>query len=118
MTLSELNEYFDLLQQHRKTAEILKNIKGSNITDKRAEITDTEIKIRILVDEIDKRNDRVYRFIDSIGDYYIHMIFRLRFLRGLSWKEIAGIVGGGNTEDGVKSVCYRYLKKLQLGDAS
>ena len=38
------------------------------------------------------------------------MIFRLRFLHGYSWGEVAYYVGTGISEDTAKQVCYRYLK--------
>ena len=48
-------------------------------------------------------------FIQGIDDDQTRMIFRLRFLRGLTWKEVAAVVGGRNSEESVKMVCYRYL---------
>ena len=51
----------------------------------------------------------VTEFVESIENDQTRMIFRLRFLRCLTWGEVAAVIGGRNTEDGVKSACYRYL---------
>lgn len=118
MNLKILNAYFDFLVQLDRTEELIQNIEESDLKEKDSEIAELIIRKNNICAEIAKQKESVERFIDSIEDYYIHTIFRLRFQRGLPWKEIAGVVGGGNTEDGVKSVCYRYLKKLQRGDAS
>ena len=38
------------------------------------------------------------------------MIFRLRFLRGLEWKELAVLIGCGNTKSSVEKRATRYLE--------
>lgn len=55
--------------------------------------------------------NRLNRYIESIEDSQIRMIMTLRYVNGLSWRQIAFSIGGGNTEDGVKKIAYRYLKK-------
>ena len=52
---------------------------------------------------------QIMPFIQGIDDDQTRLIFRLRFLRGLAWKEVAAVIGGRNSEDSVKMVCYRYL---------
>lgn len=77
--------------------------------DLAVEIADMEERIRFLHEEIAQAEAAVTEFIKSIENDQTRTIFRLRFLRGLTWAEVAYIIGGRNTEDGVKSVCYRYL---------
>lgn len=50
-------------------------------------------------------------FIESVEDSYMRMILTLRHVNGLSWRQIAFHIGGGNTEDGVKMAYHRFLKK-------
>ena len=50
-------------------------------------------------------------FINSVEDYHIRSILFHRFVDGLEWNEVATRVGGGNTEDGVRKACYRFLEK-------
>lgn len=131
MSLEELNTYFDLIDRLKQAKEVLKNLenavcpgaqvltgmpRASGVKDKlgdlAAEIVDVEARIAYLEKEIDTHKETIENFVISIDDIYLRTIFRLRFERGLAWKTVAAVVGGGNTEDNVKAACYRYLKKL------
>lgn len=61
--------------------------------------------------ELDSLNqvNQIERFIVGIKDSHTRRIVRLRVLDGLSWNEVADAIGGGNTEDSVKKVYYRYI---------
>lgn len=48
-------------------------------------------------------------YINTIEDPFVRLSFRLRFLRGLSWKEVAATVGGGKSGAAVRDTCLRYL---------
>lgn len=48
-------------------------------------------------------------YINAVEDPLVRMFFRLRFLRGLSWKEVAAAVGGGRPGAAVRDACLRYL---------
>ena len=48
-------------------------------------------------------------YINAVEDPLVRMFFRLRFLRGLSWKEVAAAVGGGRPRTAVRDACLRYL---------
>lgn len=48
-------------------------------------------------------------YINAIEDPLVRVFFRLRFLRGLSWKEVAAAAGGGKTWPTVRDACLRYL---------
>ena len=54
--------------------------------------------------------NRLITYINSIEDSYIRQIMTLRYVNGLSWQQIAHHMGGGNTSDGVRMACNRYLK--------
>ncbi len=54
--------------------------------------------------------DEVECWINEIPEESTRVIFLLRFADGMRWKDIAAIIGGGNTEDSVKKRCYRYIK--------
>ena len=60
---------------------------------------------------ISERN-RLERFISDIDDSLLRMIFRLRFVDGLDWLEVARCIGGGNTAKNTSLQVYRYLKKV------
>ena len=48
-------------------------------------------------------------YINAVKDPLVRMFFRLRFLRGFSWKEVAATVGGGRSGAAVRDTCLRYL---------
>lgn len=50
-------------------------------------------------------------FIAGIEDSIVRQSVRGRYIEGLSWQQVAQRVGGGNSEDGIKKMCYRYLEK-------
>ena len=48
-------------------------------------------------------------YINSIEEPYIRIFFRLRFLHGMSWKEVAAITGK-RTGAAFRDTCLRYLE--------
>ena len=88
MTLSELNQHFELIEKLARAREMLQSF---------------------LEEEVKASEGQIMPFIQGIDDDQTRLIFRLRFLRGLAWKEVAAVIGGRNSEDSVKMVCYRYL---------
>lgn len=77
---------------------------AAQIADCRAVI---EAKIQLSIVEYNQLN----RYIENVEDSLTRQILTLRFIHGLSWNQVAMSVGGGNTEDGVKKMCYRYVKR-------
>lgn len=51
---------------------------------------------------------KLEQYICSIPDSLTRQIFRLRFIEGKRWNEIADAVGGKNTEDSVRKAVTRY----------
>lgn len=61
--------------------------------------------------------NRLNRFINTIDDSQMRMIFSLRYINGLNWLQIAFSIGGGNTADSVRKAHDRFLvrqKKLSV----
>lgn len=133
MTLIELNRYFDLVSSLKTTQELLSNLyvaaqpgaqvltgmpHASGVVDKigdlASEIADLKTREEYIQTEIAAHKAEVETFVSSIDDSFLRTIFRLRFERGLSWKDVASIVGGRNTEENVRASCYRYLKRLGI----
>jgi hypothetical protein len=50
----------------------------------------------------------VEEFIGRIEDSHIRRIVRFRVVDGLTWKQVAHRMGGGNTEDGVRKAFDRF----------
>lgn len=92
-------------------------VKGISINDRKkwgkinAELQDLKSIIELSnVRKVFEYN-RLTRFIESISDSLTRQVFYFRFAKGMEWKDVAIAVGGNNTEDSVKKICYRYLKK-------
>ena len=54
--------------------------------------------------------DNLERYINTIDDPYMKDIFRLRFINGLPWQQVAASLGRIDAWKSVKDNCYRYLK--------
>ena len=132
MTLGELNGHYELRQRLAKAQELLYALRasaapgaqaltgmphGTGVRDKvgdlAVEIAEAETDLTLLQKEIETQERTVLSFIGTISDLQTRMVFRLRFIRGLTWGEVAEVVGGRNTEDSVKSLCYRHLKSCR-----
>ena len=129
LTLEELNRYFVLRERLAKAKEMLVSLRAAacpgaqvltgmphvsgasdKVGDLSIEIADLEGRIQILMNELSKEEAKINLFISSIENDQTRMIFRLRFLRCLTWGEVAAIIGGNNSESAVKNICYRYLE--------
>lgn len=75
-----------------------------------AEITDLQAIIAARQIQCIHEKARLERWISDIPDSLTRQVFHYRFADCLSWREVAKNVGGGNTEGGVKMICYRYLE--------
>lgn len=129
MTLYDLNEHFELRERLAKSEELLMRLReaatpgAQNITgmprvigksdrvgNLAVEIADIEKTLPQLRRQVEQSEKRVLAYIDQISDMSIRTVIRLRFIRCLQWSEVAEIVGGGNTPESVRMLCYRYLR--------
>lgn len=76
-------------------------------------IVDTENIINAKMQECIAQRNIIERFIASIPDSLTRQIFEYRFVNGLPWSQVAANIGGGNTENGVKQLCSRYIRSHQ-----
>lgn len=70
----------------------------------RAILKDREEKINNLLCEIES-------YISTVDDSIVRLIITYRVLDNMSWCEVASKVGGNNTEDSVRKMYERYVKK-------
>ena len=129
MTLQELNRLFELRERLAKAQEITDALRAAaypgaqvltgmphilgikdKVGDLAVEIADMDKRISYLEGEIERVNAPIAEWIQTIDNDQTRLIFRLRFVRGLAWKEVVAVVRGGNTEESVKKMCYRYLQ--------
>jgi hypothetical protein len=76
-----------------------------------AEIVDLQAIIAAKNIQCIHERQRLERYIADIDDSETRSIFKLRFVNGLPWAQVAASIGAGNTPDRVKKVCYRYLRR-------
>ena len=128
MTLQELQEYFQLGETLDKIHDQIDGLYAAaqpgspgydgmpharTVSDKvgtlAIEIADLERCAEELESKLETKKEAVSEFIKTVR-FPERTYFRLRFIRGLRWKEVAAVVGGGNTEGSVKAAVYRYLR--------
>ncbi len=133
MTLKELSQLYYLkneiendkkrLARLKELAEkpptpILTGMPGGGGKDSRqeryiAEIIDLEAIISAKIMQEVHTQNMLERYISDISDSLLRQILTLRFIDGHSWRAVAFRIGGGNTEAGVKMLCYRFLKNSE-----
>ena len=69
-------------------------------------------RVRKMQDANDLALSQIRESIDNINDEFIKAIVTYRFIEGMSWRQVAFKMGGGNTEACVKMAYKRYIDKL------
>ncbi len=130
MTIQELSQCFRLTKLLRRDEEMLRSLRAaahpgaqaltgmplsSDVRDKvgdlAVEITELEEKIAELKRELAEARVWIGDWIDTIEDDRTRLVFRLRFLRCLTWGEVAAAVGGGNSISNCRMIVKRFLEK-------
>lgn len=70
---------------------------------------DDEKELEKICEEMSAAHSEALTYIMSIEDSTIRLIFHYRFISGYSWNEVATLIGG-NTENSVKKMVYRYIE--------
>lgn len=130
MDLERLNQHIDLIRRLKQAEALLSNLRAQaepgaqvltgmphapGISDKvgnlAVELADASREVdRLAAAVVDDERD-IVEYIDAISDIQTRMAFRLHFIRTLTWAQIAGIFGGYVTENTVRQLCYRQLRK-------
>ena len=118
MTLTEISRYFHLNETIQKNREALKFLREraepAAPTGRLAvEIADMDARITYLEEQAEQERDKAVTFCSTIQDARLYLIFRLRFVRCLTWAEVADLLGDYYTEEGVCRMAYNYLAKTE-----
>lgn len=130
MTLQELSQYLKLRERLSRDEEILKSLEAAacpgaqvltgmphapgvrdKVGDLAVEIADMKERIRFIEVEIEGAKKIITEYIAAVTDDRVCVIMRLHFLRGLTWQETADILGGRNTDESVRKLCYSYMDR-------
>ena len=76
-----------------------------------AEIVDLKGIIEANIQRCFYELNRLNRYINDVDNAQIRLILSLRFINGLSWRQVAASIGGNSTEDSVRMACMRFLQK-------
>jgi hypothetical protein len=133
MTLDELNAHLYLVQKLNTARDMLQSMRdsvlrastydgmprGSGVSDKvgalAVKLAEQEDVVDLYEQQVSESEKMVKAWISTISDNRTNLIFYLRFVCGYEWQAVADVIGGRNTENAVKSQCYRYLQST--GDA-
>lgn len=109
MTLKELSVLHDLTQEvemdRRRLAELEKQ-EGTKAQKAKVRKVIQEKSVRMW-----EERERLERWIAAIPDSLTRQVFTLRFVDGKSWLQVAVAVGGDNTQDAVRMIAKRYVKR-------
>ncbi len=67
-------------------------------------------KFEALMARLKRERLEVEAFITEVEDSRIRQILTLRYMKGLTWAQVALKVGGNNTDDGVRKAASRYIE--------
>lgn len=87
------------------------NMIGDKLATYAADIADLKTLLDLNIRKYYYELNRLNRYIASVDDSLTRMIMTLRFINGLSWRQVAYSVGGNNTDENVKKIAYRYINK-------
>ncbi|WP_297312324.1 hypothetical protein [uncultured Oscillibacter sp.] len=129
MTLQELSKYYKLHERLERNREMLSSLYAAagpgaqvitgmphapgvsdKVGDLAAELWDLQSRIDYLEQRCAEEKKKLEKYIGGIKDDQTRMIFRLRFIHCMTWPQVSETLGGRNTANSVKAICYRYLK--------
>jgi hypothetical protein len=97
-----------------KGQEITDMPRGGGISDKvgnlASQIADIEMVIRGKLAEIQLERKKIIEYINSISDSQTRQIIFYRCVSCLSWKQVAGSIGGECTERSVRHIFERLFE--------
>ena len=128
MTLERLNAHLALRQELKRCREALltletratpgaQNLTGmphtpgpnKSVENFAVRIADLRDKVNIMETDVKEDELEIATWIDMVRPYWTRLIFQLRYLDALPWRDVARSIGGNNSEDNIKMVVYRYM---------
>ena len=128
MTLKELSNYYHLHGRLERNREMLSSLYAAaglgaqvitgmphapgvsdSVGDLSIEIEELKSRISNLESKCAQEKKQQEAYISTIKADQTRMIFRLRFLHCMTWRQVADSIGGRNSANSVKLICHRYL---------
>ena len=122
MTKKELTQLYYLNREIMHDTEELVNLKIENRGtaetewEKRKErmIRKREKELVLKIRSCTELRDKVKGFIDAIDDSLVRQVLHYRYSKCMTWRQVAYVIGGRNTEESVRKIAERYLKKMGI----
>ena len=121
ITIKQLREYrhtkANILLLEQELDELILKSKACDGTGRSGGVSDTVAQIvlerektRKRIESLTERKNAVEDWLSRCEDYY-GLLLRWHYAEGKTWTSIALTLGGGNTEDGVRMSCHRYIRQ-------
>lgn len=123
----EIKEYeLKIVELRELATNICANYNGmpaaNNVSDKVGNVATSIVEyIRLLENAIKEKIEqsiKINAYILDIEDAQLRQIMYLRFIKRFSWQAVANRIGGGNTADGVRMKCNRYVNQSKYKSRS
>ena len=75
-------------------------------------IAEHEARLVEKVRRCKKLRNKINEFIDGIEDSLTRQIIFYRYEKCMTWRQVAYMTGGYNSEEGVRKIAERYLKRI------
>ncbi len=75
------------------------------------ELIDKKEQLQRMIHGYELEEDEIEQWIDEIEDLHLQLIINLRFREQMTWQEVADTAGGNNTEDSVRKLVDRFIKR-------
>ena len=76
-----------------------------------ADIKESERRLEEKIERCRDLEKTLLKFVDGIEDSLTRQIFYYRYVKCMSWRSVAYMMGGVGGEDSVRKIAARYLKK-------
>ncbi len=123
MTKRRLKQFESLIREMEEEEERLRKERGRKYMDEEAlgvgrlfgypELEDAENRVRKLLGKRAAELAEMRLWVESIEDSAARRAFKLRFIDGLSWADIARKMGYGS-ESGPRMLCQREMERQGL----
>ena len=88
---------------------------GTGKSDKVGNLAVSEVDIKDKIEELQKKaieqQGKLIGYIQTIDDSLMRQIMYHRHVLCMKWTEVAMVVGGGNTPDGIRMMHNRFLEE-------
>ena len=122
MTKKELVQLYYLNREIMHDTEELVNLKIENRGNAKTEwekrkermIRKREKELVLKIRSCTELRDKVKGFIDNIDDSLVRQVLHYRYSKCMTWRQVAYVIGGRNTEESVRKIAERYLQKMGI----